>query len=108
MDFFNVIAGRIICLEDPWEILSSSNDVRGVNGLELGGLIFTLRQAGIMFAFIMIALSILSIVWIQKDAKKVQEQKSNITHKLVILWLIGSIFFIFNTMKAFFDAGFGL
>lgn len=97
----------ILLAVDPWDILARSNNIKEIAGLDIGGLVFVLRCFGILVCFLGIGYNILKMIWNQKNPRVMSEGKSNIEHKLTIIFLIGWIIFLFNLMKDFFDAGFG-
>lgn len=107
MSIFTGIENAILLAADPWEILAESNDVQDVAGLDIGGLVFSLRSFGIIVCFLGIGFTILKMIWNQKNPKTMTEGKNNIEHKLLIIFLIVWIIVLFNLMKSFFDAGFG-
>lgn len=107
MSIFTGIETNIILAIAPWDILAGSNTVQDVAGLDLGGLVFALRCFGVIVCFLGIGYTILKMIWYQKNPKAMTEGKSNIEHKMMVIFLIVWVIVLFNLMKGFFDAGFG-
>lgn len=106
MNIFNELS-TVLLLVDPWDILSKSNNVTDITGLDIGGLVFVLRCFGVVVCFLGIGYNILKMTMDQKNPRSITEGKSNIEYKLTIIFLIGWVIFLFNLMKEFFDLGFG-
>lgn len=89
---------------DPLDIIYSVNIVDGsfYDSLQLGELAFMLRVAGLLVCLITISWSLIKLLFVNSP-KQVQEEKEEISHRLWIVFLIGSIITLMNFVKEILD-----
>lgn len=96
--------GFIGIMTDPMEIIyePSMNIVANYAGMDLDGLFYLLRAIGIVICLIAITWSLITLLFIE-NPQQYQETKTEITHKVSIVVLIGSIIWLFNLVKSLLD-----
>lgn len=94
----------VTVIRDPMDILyaSGENTIPTLKSLDFWELAYLLRAAIYIVALISIAASLISLLYV-RNSNMVAEKKKAITHKLMIVFIVGSAVFLFNTLKDFFD-----
>ena len=97
----------ILLTTDPMKIIynASDNVVANYDGLYLSGIVMTLRAAGIFACLITITWGLIKLLYVDSPQQQ-QEEKSEISHRVVILILLGSCFFLWNLVKDVLDTFF--
>lgn len=93
-----------LLLTNPLDIIydPSTNLVANYTGLELDGLVYLLRSAGILVCLIAITWSLTTLLFIENPQQH-QETKTEISHKVSVVVLIGSVFWLLNLVKGVLD-----
>ena len=92
---------------DPLDIIynMSNNKVEAPEGMYIGEFIFILRITGLIICTLSIGFSMIKLLFVH-EPQPIQENKNEIVHKLWLVVLLASIFFLANLVKSIFDSFF--
>ena len=92
---------------DPLDIIynMSNNNVEAPEEMYVAEFIFILRMAGLIICTISIGVSLIKLLFVN-GSQQIQEQKNEISHKVWLIVLLASVFFLMNLVKSILDSFF--
>lgn len=89
---------------DPLDIIynPANNGLLLPEGMYLGDFALVLRLAGVLACLIAMTWSGIKLLYVNSP-QQVAEEKSEITHKLTIVFFLGSIFWLMDLVKGLLD-----